>query len=83
VTKSALAHAMPRAQKHALKAVNPFSFDDNDDDGDDDIDVQIGYARPRLTKPEPDFDADISNYAKIRLALAREKAMRIYREKWA
>jgi hypothetical protein len=78
-TKSVLAHAMPRAQKHALRVINPFAFDDDSDDDDDGIDIQIGYARPRLSKPvDFDFDAEISDYAKIRLALARMKAMEVF-----
>jgi hypothetical protein len=80
VTRNALVRAMPRAQRIALKAANLLQADDDSDDDYDDIDLQVGYVRPRLTKPAFGID-DISDHAKIRLALAREKALRTYMSK--
>lgn len=82
VTKNVLVRAMPRAQRIALKAANILEADDDGDDDYDDIDMQVAYNRPRLIKSQHDNDIDISDYAKIRLALAREKALQAYNKKF-
>ena len=55
--------------------------DDQDDDYYDDLpDVQVGYRRPELVKVEV---ADtVPDDIKIRLALARMKALKRYEEVW-
>ena len=55
--------------------------DDDDDDGDDSIDVQVAYSRPRFNTPKDIDDVELSDYVKIRLAVARAKAMQKYYEK--
>jgi hypothetical protein len=56
--------------------------DDDYDGGSNDIDLHRGYNRLRLITV--DFDNDeVSDYVATKLALAREKAMQAYREKWA
>lgn len=50
--------------------------------GSDDIDLHRGYNRPRLVTVDLDND-EVSDYVAQRLAIAREKAMQAYREKWA
>jgi hypothetical protein len=82
VTRSVLARVKSRAEIHALKAANLLSIDDDDDDDYDDIDMQVAYARPRLTKPEKNLDLEISDHAKIRLMVARARALQVYNKKY-
>jgi len=55
------------------------SIDDNDDDDADILDLHTGYRRPRVV----DNDDELSDYIKLRLAVARSRAMSIYRSKSA
>jgi len=55
------------------------SIDDNDDDDADILDLHTGYRRPRVV----DNDDELSDYIKLRLAVARSRAMAIYRSKSA
>jgi hypothetical protein len=59
-----------------------FEFDDDELDLDPELDLHRSYNRPRLITVELDND-DVSDYVALRLAIAREKAMLAYREKWA
>lgn len=56
------------------------SIDDNDDDDADILDLHIGYRRPRIVDYD---DEELSDYVKLRLAIARARAMEIYRSKFA
>jgi hypothetical protein len=56
------------------------SIDDNDDDDADILDLHIGYRRPRVVDND---DEELSDYIKFRLAVARARAMEIYRSKVA
>jgi hypothetical protein len=55
------------------------SIDDEDDDDADIMDLHIGYRRPRIVEPD---DEELSDYIRIRLAVARARAMEIYRSKF-
>jgi hypothetical protein len=83
-----LQHLLSKQTKRLLLSLpqhqlSNFELDDEDyDGGSDDIDLHRGYTRPRLITVDLDND-DVSDYVARRLALAREKAMRAYYEKWA
>ena len=85
VMKSVLAHALPRAQRRLL-AINEF-IDDQDEKpaGPDELDLHTVYDRARINREkQPNLEVDdLSNHAKIRLVIARARAMEIYRKHWA
>lgn len=57
----------------------------NDDESDyyDELpDLQIGYRRPELVNQTAEVHDDISDEIKIRLVLARKRAMEAYHTKW-
>jgi hypothetical protein len=69
----------------SLPQLQPSNFELDDEDYDvgiDEIDLHRGYNRPKLVTVDLDDD-EVSDYVAMRLALAREKAMKAYREKWA
>lgn len=55
--------------------------DDNDDYYDELPDLQVGYRRPELVNQTAEVD-DISDEIKIRLAMARMKAIERHKEVW-
>jgi hypothetical protein len=58
------------------------SAEDNDDDYYDDLpEVQVGYRRPELIQVA-DVHDDVSDEIKIRLLLARKKALQAYQANW-
>jgi hypothetical protein len=84
VTKNVLVHALPKAQRRLL-VINDLTDDDNDDaPGPDELDLQVLYRRPEIVDhPKPPQDADLSDYVKIRLAIARAKALQKYNKKYS
>jgi hypothetical protein len=81
-TRSVLAHVLPRAQRRLL-VTNDLNDDENDDaPGPDELDLQDLFRRPRVVETPHDDDA-ISDYAMVRLAVARARAMQKYTEVWA
>ena len=59
------------------------SLSDNDDDYYDDFpDIQIGYRRPELVNCTANVQDTISDEIKLRLVLARKKALEKYQENW-
>jgi len=78
---------LPRPQQRLLNQLrsNSDELDDSDDEEFDDTDLQIGYRRPTLEKCSDkcrhDDEDDLSDYIIVRLALARAKAIKLYREK--
>ena len=54
------------------------SIDDSDDDDADILDLHTGYRRPRVVDND---DEELSDYVKLRLAVARARALAIYRSK--
>ena len=80
-TKSALARAVPRAQRRLL-VNNDITDGDDGPPGPDELDFHNGYRRPESPKDleiESDPD-DLSDYVVVRLAVARARAMARYRE---
>ena len=77
---------LPRTQQKQLILLrsNPSEIDDDDDDGSDEIDLHIAYRRKELEKCSEDCqhdeDEELSDYVLVRLALARAKAMLLYKE---
>lgn len=82
VTKSGLVRVMSRAQRRILAIIDPESANDDDSDGGDDlVDIHVAYTRPRLAKPE--HDIELSDYVKIRLMLARHRALLVHKNRYA
>ena len=66
-----------------LLASEKFYYDDDDDDVGSDLDLHRGYSRPRLVsndhdENDQDYD-DISDHVKIRLLIARLRALEKYK----
>ena len=80
-TKSVLVRAVPRAQRRLL-VTNNLSDGDDGPPGPDELDLQTPYRRPELVKT-PSATGDVDDYVAVRLAVARARAMEIYRTKWA
>ena len=84
VTKSVLARAAPRSHKRLL-IINELIDDENDDPpGSDELDLHVTYRRPEFVDvPYDNLDnEELSNYVQIRLAVARARAMSVYRSKF-
>ena len=79
-TKNVRVLAGRKAQRRLL-ITNDLSDGNDGPPGPDELDLQSPYQRPRLTKKSFDTD-DISDYATVRLAVARARAMEVYRQKW-
>jgi hypothetical protein len=83
VTRNALVHALPKAQRR-LVALNELTDDDNDDaPGPEELDLQVSYRRPEVVdvpdrRPHED-DVELSDYVRIRLAVARARAVQAHR----
>jgi len=75
-----------KARLHLAKlqrSVVRLALDDNDDDYYDETpEFQIGYRRPELVDQTADVE-DLSDEIKIRLLLARKRALEAYNKKWA
>ena len=71
---------------HLAKLHRPvikLSVDDDDTDYYDELpDFQIGYRRPELVDQTARVQDDISDEIKIRLLLARKRALEAYTRKW-
>lgn len=79
--KNVLVRAVPKAQRRLL-VTNDLSDGDDGPPGPDELDSQSPYRRPRVQHQLQDTD-DISDYAGVRLAVARARALEVYRKKWA
>jgi hypothetical protein len=69
---------LARSQRPVLLSVT----DDDTDYYDELPDVQVGYRRPELIDQTADVHDDISDEIKIRLVLARKRALQVYATKW-
>ena len=70
-----------QASQHPLAKIE----DDEEPEEFDDLDLHVSYSRPRLEKRKlslTDDDEELSDYVKVRLALARLKALKKYQEVW-
>jgi hypothetical protein len=57
--------------------------DDNTDYYDELPDIQVGYRRPELVNQTARVHDDISDEIKIRLVLARKRALEAYHRTWS
>ena len=71
---------------HLAKTYRPvvqLALDDDDTDYYDELpDIQIGYRRPELVNQTADVHGDLSDEIKIRLLLARKRALEAYHANW-
>jgi len=87
VTRNALVHALPKAQRRLL-TLNELTDDDDDDaPGPDELDLQVSYRRPEVVdvpdrKPHED-DVELSDYIRVRLAVARARAVQAHRARFS
>ena len=71
---------LPKTQRPVIRlAVN----DDESDYYDELPDIQVGYRRPELVNQTAEIHDDISDEIKIRLLLARKRALEAHARKWA
>ena len=74
----------PRLRIHHAKTQQPLArlfLDDNDTDYYDELpDLQVGYRRPEILNQS--VDVDLSDEIKIRLLLARKRALQTYQQHW-
>ena len=72
---------------HLAKSHRPIArlfVDDRDDDYYDELlEFHVGYRRPELVNQTAEVHDDISDEIKIRLLLARMRALEAYDRKWA
>jgi len=86
VTRNALVHALPKAQRRLL-TLNELTDDDDDDaPGPDELDLQVSYRRPEVVDV-PDRkthdDLELSDYVRVRLAVARARAVQAHRARFS
>ena len=75
-----------RARLHLAKTNQPvarlFLNEDDTDYYDETPDLQVGYRRPELVNQIADVHDDLSDEIKIRLVLARKRALDAYWANW-
>jgi hypothetical protein len=76
----------PRARIHLARVQQPVISlsvnDDNTDYYDELPDLQVGYRRPELVNQTANVHDDLSDELKIRLVLARKRALEAYNRTW-
>jgi hypothetical protein len=79
-----LQKAKPR--QHLPRTQKPLSNlrleDDEPDYYDEPPEFQVGYRRPELVNQTGEVIDDVSDEIKLRLVLARKRALERYQEKW-
>ena len=79
-------HHKPRLRIHLAKAQQPVIRlsvnDDNTDYYDETPEFQIGYRRPELVNQTAKVHNDLSDEIKLRLLLARKRALQAYQQNW-
>lgn len=74
-TKSVLARAVPRARRQLVVT----DVTDDDPAGPDELDMHQSYRRPELVQ-DSDTDSEMSEYVRMRLLIARIRALQKYQE---
>lgn len=78
ITKTKAKLHLPKIQRPVIQ----LSLNDDDTDYYDEVpDLQVGYRRPELVNQTADLE--LSDKIKIRLALARMKALERHKEVWS
>ena len=76
----------PRARIHLAKIQQPaarlFLNEDDTDYYDESPDIQVGYRRPELVDQTAEIHDDLSDEIKLRLVLARKRALEAYNRTW-
>jgi hypothetical protein len=72
----------PQLHKTHRPAVRLFADDRDDDYYDELLEFQVGYRRPELVNQTAEVHHDISDEIKLRLLLARKRALEAYNIKW-
>ena len=76
----------PRARIHLAKTHQPVDRlvlnEDDTDYYDELIDLQVGYRRPELVNQTAGVHDDVSDEIKLRLILARKRALEAYAKTW-
>ena len=80
ITKQKPKVYLAKSQRLILRALLD---DTNDDYYDETPEFQVGYRRPELVDQTAELQDDISDEIKIRLLLARKRAMQAYHAKWS
>jgi len=79
ITKTKAKLHLPKTQRSIIR----LALNDNDDDYyDERPEFQVGYRRPEPIDQTADVE-DISDEIKIRLVLARKRAMEAYHQNWS
>ena len=86
VDRARVAITKPRLRIHLAKAQQPVIRlsvnDDNTDYYDETPEFQIGYRRPELVNQTAKVHNDLSDEIKLRLLLARKRALQAYQQNW-
>ena len=80
ITKTKPKLHLPKPQRPVIRLSVE---DDNNDYYDELSDLQIGYRRPELVNQTARVHNDISDEIKIRLLLARRRALEAYHSTWS
>jgi hypothetical protein len=76
----------PRARIHLAKTHQPiyrlFLNDDDTDYYNELPDLQVGYRRPELVNRTAEVHDDLSDEIKLKLVLARKRALEAYHTTW-
>ena len=79
-TKNVRVLAAKKTQRKFIVA-NDLTDPENDDlPGPDELDLQVPFRRPSVVNKPVDADEPLSDYVRIRLAVARARAMDKYRQ---
>ena len=79
ITKNKPKLHLPKTQRPVVRL---FADDRDDDYYDEIVEFQVGYRRPELVNQTADVD-DLSDEIKIRLLLARKRALQAYHQNWS
>ena len=82
ITKQKPKLRLAKTQRPLVQLIR-LSADDDTDYYNELPDLQVGYRRPELLDQSVDIHDDISDEIKIRLLLARMRALEAYNKKWA
>ena len=80
VTKHRPRTHLARTQQPVIRLL---AGDDDTDYYDETPEFQVGYRRPELVDQTAEVHDDLSDEIKLRLVLARKKALEAYQIKWA
>jgi len=80
ITKQRARLHLPKTQRPVIK----LQLEDDDSDYYDELpDLQVAYRRPELVNTTAEVHADLSDDIKIRLLIARIKALAAYEGTWS